>query len=167
MSTIRVVADGPVGAPAASVYEYLADYRQHHPQFLPGAFSGWEVEEGGVGSGTIVRFTITAGGRQRDYRMAVSEPEPGRVLTESDTGSSLVTTFTVEEAGPRSSHVRIETTWQGAGGVGGFFEKRFAPVALRRIYAEELVKLDVYARRQSQPGEPGQPEPASGDADAP
>jgi hypothetical protein len=148
MSTIRVAVDGTVAAPPAAVYGYLADYRRHHPQFLPDAFSGWAVEEGGVGAGTVVRFTVTAGGRQRPYRMAVTEPEPGRVLTESDTGSSLVTTWTVQPDGPQSSKVGIETTWQGAGGVGGFFEKRFAPVALRRIYTEALAKLDIYARRQ-------------------
>lgn len=151
MSTIRVVTDGTVAAPSAAVYGYLADYRQHHPQFLPDAFSGWSVEEGGVGAGTVVRFTVTAGGRQRGYRMAVTEPEPGRVLKETDTTSSLVTTWTVDAEGPQSSKVQIETTWQGAGGVGGFFEKRFAPVAMRRIYAEELAKLDVYARRQQGP----------------
>lgn len=151
MSTIRVVTDGTVAAPSAAVYGYLTDYRQHHPQFLPDAFSGWSVEEGGVGAGTVVRFTVTAGGRQRAYRMAVTEPEPGRVLTETDTTSSLVTTWTVDAEGPQSSKVQIETTWQGAGGVGGFFEKRFAPVAMRRIYAEALAKLDVYARRQQGP----------------
>lgn len=152
MSTIRVVADDTVAAPPAEVYGYIADYRQHHPRYLPDAFSNWQVEEGGMGTGTVVRFTITAGGRQRDYRMAVTEPEPGRVLRESDTGSSLVTTYTVEGAGPQASRVQIETTWQGAGGVGGFFEKRFAPVALRRIYAETLVKLDVYARTHGSSG---------------
>lgn len=148
MSTIRVRADGVVAGAADAVYGYLADYRQHHPRFLPDSFSDWAVDQGGVGAGTIVRFTVTAGGRQRAYRMAVTEPVPGRVLTESDTGSSLVTTYTVEPVGPQSSRVQIETTWLGAGGVGGFFEKRFAPVALRRMYAEELVRLDLYARRQ-------------------
>lgn len=148
MSTIRVRADGAVAAPAATVYGYLADYRQHHPHFLPGAFSDWSVDEGGTGAGTVVRFTVTAGGRQRAYRMVVTEPAPGRTLTESDSESSLVTTYTVEPDGPQSARVQISTTWQGAGGVGGFFEKRFAPVALRRIYAEELARLDLYARRQ-------------------
>lgn len=152
MSTIRAAAEGTVAAPAATVFGYLAGYRQHRPQFLPDAFSGWSVEEGGVGTGTVVRFTVTAGGRQRAYRMAVTEPEPGRVLTESDTGSSLVTTYTVDADGPQSCAVHVETTWQGAGGVGGFFEKRFAPVAMQRIYAEALAKLDVYARREAATG---------------
>lgn len=155
MGTITVVSEGDVAAQPADVYRYLADYRQHRPQFLPDAFSGWTVDEGGVGAGTVVRFGVNAGGRSRGYRMTVSEPEPGRTLRETDSGSSLVTTFTVEPRPGRGAVVRIETTWQGAGGVGGFFEKRFAPVALRRIYSEALVKLDMYARTMaSRGGEP-------------
>ena len=119
--------------------------RDHHPRFLPPAFSGFQVESGGVGAGTVTRFTMTAGGRTREYRMQVAEPEPGRVLTESDTGSSAVTTFTVS---PRdgASLVQISTAWDGAGGIGGFFERMFAPRVLRGIYADELKRLDAYAR---------------------
>jgi hypothetical protein len=141
MGTIHVSADGTVDAPADTVYGYLADMREHHPRFLPAAFSDFEVESGGVGAGTITRFKVTAGGRTREYRMAVGEPEAG-VLTETDTNSSLVTTFTVTpEAG--ASRVRISTTWQGAGGVGGFFERLFAPRVMRSIYADELQRLNA------------------------
>ena len=31
--------------------------------------------------------------------------------------------------------VRVRTTWNGAGGIGGFFERTFAPKGLRRVYA--------------------------------
>jgi hypothetical protein len=79
--------------------------------------------------------------------MEVAEPEPGRVLTESDTGSSLVTTWTVEPEGDLS-RVEIATRWQGAGGIGGFFERTFAPRVMRGIYADELERLDAYARQQ-------------------
>ena len=141
---IHVAAEGTVDAPADTVYGYLADMREHHPRFLPPAFSDFEVESGGVGAGTIMRFKVTAGGRTREYRMTVAEPEAG-VLTETDTNSSLVTTFTVRpEAG--ASRVRISTSWQGAGGVGGFFERLFAPRVMRGIYADELERLNAYAR---------------------
>jgi hypothetical protein len=80
--------------------------------------------------------------------MQVAEPEPGRVLTESDMESSLVTTFTVDPEGDRS-RVRIATTWEGAGGIGGFFERTFAPRVLRRLYADELERLNRYAREQA------------------
>ena len=147
MATILVSAERTVDAPADAVYGYIADMREHHPQFLPSAFSDFQVESGGVGEGTITRFTVTAGGRSRQYRMKVAEPEPGRVLTESDTGSSLVTTTTVTPQGGRSL-VTMSTTWQGAGGIGGFFERLFAPRAMRGIYTDELERLDSYARAQ-------------------
>lgn len=147
MATILVSAERTVDAPADAVYGYIADMREHHPQFLPSAFSDFQVESGGVGEGTITRFTVTAGGRTRQYRMKVAEPERGRVLTESDTGSSLVTTTTVTPQGGRSL-VTISTTWQGAGGIGGFFERLFAPRAMRGIYTDELERLDSYARAQ-------------------
>jgi hypothetical protein len=44
------------------------------------------------------------------------------------------------------SLVRISTAWDGAGGIGGLFERMFAPRALRAIYTDELKRLDAYAR---------------------
>ena len=150
MARNEASAEGTVGASADKVYGYLADMREHHPRFLPPAFSDFQVESGGVGAGTITRFKLTAGGRTREYRMKIDEPEPGRVLTESDMNSSAVTTFTVAEQGA-ASLVRITTAWDGAGGVGGFFERMFAPRVLRAIYADELKRLDAYASEHSSP----------------
>jgi hypothetical protein len=59
-----------------------------------------------------------------------------------------VTTWTVEPEGA-GSRVQISTTWAGAGGIGGFFERLFAPRVMRRIYADELQRLDEYAREQA------------------
>jgi Polyketide cyclase / dehydrase and lipid transport len=56
-----------------------------------------------------------------------------------------VTTWVVTPEGA-GSRVRVETRWQGAGGVGGFFERLFAPRVLRRLYVDELERLDGYAR---------------------
>lgn len=147
MAKIVVSAERTVDAPADAVYGYVADMRDHHPRYLPPAFSDFQVESGGVGAGTITRFKVTAGGRTREYRMRVDEPEPGRVLTESDTGSSMVTTTTVSPRGG-ASVVQISTTWDGAGGIGGFFERTFAPRVMRRIYADELDRLNTYVREQ-------------------
>jgi hypothetical protein len=71
------------------------------------------------------------------------------VLTESDTGSSAVTTFTVAPHGEQSALVTISTTWNGAGGIGGFFERMFAPRVMRGIYADELERLNAYTRQQN------------------
>lgn len=148
MAQVKVSAERTIDADAGVVYGYLADLRDHHHRFLPPAFSDFEVESGGVGAGTIARFTLTAGGRTRDYRMKVAEPEPGRVLSESDTGSSLVTTFTVTPL-HSGSRVHISTTWDGAGGIGGIFERLFAPRVMRGIYVDELERLNAYARERA------------------
>ncbi|HEV2059153.1 MAG TPA: SRPBCC family protein [Solirubrobacteraceae bacterium] len=148
MGKITVVKEGAVGAPAELTYRLIAD-DEHHRRFLPDGFSDFEVLEGGVGAGTLHRFKVTAGGRVREYTMRVDEPEPGRVISESDQNSSLVTTFTVTPAGADACAVRIETTWNGAGGIGGFFERTFAPRVMRKMYADELARLDAYAREQA------------------
>ena len=145
MARILISAERVVEAPAETVYGYIADMREHHPRFLPPAFSDFRVESGGVGAGTVTRFKVTAGGRTREYQMKVAEPEPGRVLTESDTSSSAVTTFRVSPQGD-ASLVQISTTWDGAHGIGGFFERMFAPRVMRAIYLDELSRLDAYAR---------------------
>src|SRR4051794_25862762 len=147
MGKITVSEEGAVGAPAELTYRLIADDR-HHQQFLPDSFSDFEVLEGGVGAGTLHRFKVSAGGRTREMVMRVDEPEPGRMITESDQSSSMVTTFTVTPEGD-ASRVRISTTWDGAGGVGGFFERLFAPRVMRRVYVDELARLDRYAREQS------------------
>ena len=147
MAPISVSAERTVGAPAPEVYGYIADHRDHHANFLPPQFSDFQVESGGVGAGTITRFKFTAGGRTSELRTEVTEPEPGRVLTESDTLSSSVTTWTVTPEG-NACRVQISTTWRGSGGIGGFFERTFAPRMLRGIYDDELSRLDAYARER-------------------
>jgi len=57
----------------------------------------------------------------------------------------LVTTTTVAPRGG-ASLVRISTARDGAGGIGGLLERMFAPRVLRAIYADELKRLDAYAR---------------------
>jgi uncharacterized protein YndB with AHSA1/START domain len=146
MAKVEASAERTIDAPAGQVYGYLADMHQH-PRFLPPAFSDFKVEEGGVGAGTVTSFAVTAGGRTRNYRMRITEPEPGRTLVESDANSSLVNAFTVEPQGDKSL-VRISTSWDGAAGIGGFFERTFAPRALRRMFLDELERLNAYALDQ-------------------
>ena len=146
MAKVEASAERTIDAPAGQVYGYLADMHQHS-RFLPPAFSDFKVEEGGVGAGTVTSFAVTAGGRTRNYRMRITEPEPGRTLVESDANSSLVNTFNVEPQGDKSL-VRISTSWDGAAGIGGFFERTFAPRALQRMFLDELERLNAYALDQ-------------------
>jgi hypothetical protein len=147
MGKVNVEQEGSVGASAELTYRLIAA-DEHHQRFLPDGFSDFEVLEGGTGAGTLHRFKVRAGGRTREYTMRVAEPAPGRVITETDQGSSLVTTFTVTPFAD-SCRVLISTSWDGAGGIGGFFERLFAPRVMRRMYADELARLDRYAREQA------------------
>lgn len=137
-------AEREIAAPASVVYRILADYRQHHPQILPPAFSDFVVEQGGVGAGTVISFNVTAGGKTQAYRDVVSEPEPGRVLRES-AAPGKVTTFTVEPRGEGGSLVQIESVIPTAGGLRGVLERMFTPRVLGPIIEDELARLDAYA----------------------
>ena len=48
MARMQVSAERTVDAPADAVYRYIANMREHHPRFLPPAFSDFQVEPGGV-----------------------------------------------------------------------------------------------------------------------
>ena len=142
MARIVVSAARAIDAPVQQIYEILADYRTRHREILPPQFVDYKVLEGGRGAGTLISFRIRAGGRERPYTMRVSEAIPGSVLIETDTTSSLATSFSLTPIGDGGrTLVTIRTEWQGGKGVGGFFERTFAPLALRRIYNEELDRL--------------------------
>ena len=144
MGTIQVAAERPIGAPAERVYRYIADFNEHHFRFLPPAFSDLRVERGGYGAGTVITFKVTVAGRTQAYCTEVEEPEPGRVLVESDPRVGTVTTFTVAPEGD-GSRVKIETTWR-VGGIGAPVQRLLAPPIMRRLYRDELERLDRYAR---------------------
>ncbi|MBW0112293.1 SRPBCC family protein, partial [Pseudonocardia sp. KRD-182] len=67
-------------------------------------------------------------------------------LVERDANSSMVTTWRVRSEGTNRSTVTVTSTWNGAGGIGGFFERLFAPKGLARIYDGVLANLDGAVR---------------------
>lgn len=148
MAQLSVVEEGLVGAPAEKVYGLIADMRNHHQRFLPPSFGEIRVEEGGYGAGTIYRVNVTFAGRVRELHMRVDEPTPGRVLTESDLHSPMKTTWTLTPEGT-GCRVRIATDWTSAGGFSGLIERLFAPGVMRKVYRDELARLDRYAREQA------------------
>ncbi|MGH2616522.1 MAG: SRPBCC family protein [Thermomicrobiales bacterium] len=144
-------AERIIPAPAAEIYALLADYHHGHPSILPPAFSDFTVLAGGVGAGTRIRFKLTQGGRTREVEGRVAEPEPGRVLTETYAQQDTVTTFTVDPA-VGGSRLRIETTWESRGGIAGFVERLLAPRLLARLYADELDRIEQWARKRHEAG---------------
>jgi Polyketide cyclase / dehydrase and lipid transport len=142
--TERLVAASP-----QRVRAFLVDYQNNRPRILPAEyFRDYRVEQGGDGAGTVISYRLRAGGRERAYRMRVEEPtEGGPILEERDTGSSLVTTWTLNPAGEgEQTMVSLTSRWEGASGIGGFFERMFAPRALRRLYGEVLERLSAELR---------------------
>jgi Polyketide cyclase / dehydrase and lipid transport len=133
----------PIAASPQRVRAFLADYRNNRPRILPPEyFEDYRVERGGDGLGTVISYRLKAGGRERTYRMRVEEPAEGGQLIERDTGSSLVTIWTLTPAeSEEHTLVGLASRWEGAGGIGGVFERIFAPRALRRIYDEVLERL--------------------------
>jgi hypothetical protein len=132
------------------VYTIIADYRDGHPHILPKPhFVCLAVEQGGVGAGTVIRFQMRLMGRIQTFRAAITEPEPGRVLMETDMQTGAVTTFAVESrADAQHAAVTITTTTTVRDGLLGRLEAWLTTRLLRPIYMQELAQLaDVAAQR--------------------
>jgi hypothetical protein len=142
MGQVVATAEHVVRAPAEQVRAGLADYEGVRRRVLPEQFSDYRVEAGGQGAGTRVgwRFAATSK-RVREQLVEVSQPDAD-TLVERDTRSSMVTSWTVHPADTATTTVRVRTTWDGASGIGGFFERTFAPKGLRRVYLDLLGRLE-------------------------
>jgi hypothetical protein len=138
MSKVKASAGAELPADPDAVLAFLRDYHDKRRRILTDNYSAYRVEQGGSGDGTVYAYHFAAGGRERDYRLHVHEH--GRQLQESDQMSSFQTTWSVQPT-PAGSRVTIESSWDGAGGIAGLFEGVFAPMGLRRIYAQVLEHL--------------------------
>ena len=138
MATVNARATRALEAPPDRVLEFLRDYRDARPQILTDNYTAYRVEQGGRGAGTVIGYHFNSGRRERDYRMSVEEDSAG--LSERDQLSSFVNRWTVASS-DGGAEVTLEASWQGAGGIGGMFERTFAPKVLQRIYGEMLDKL--------------------------
>ena len=140
-------AAADIDAPAHVLYDIIADYRVKHPRILPRPpFESLAVEQGGTGAGTVIRVGIRLLGRLQSYRATVTEPEPGRVLVETNE-NGYATSFTVDpRADGTSTRVTIATTLSGRGGVIGALERHFVTWLLRPVYTRELENLAAVAR---------------------
>src|SRR6201998_1179844 len=117
----------------------VADYQTIRQKILSSHYSDYRVVQGGQGQGTVAKWKLQATeSRVRDVEAHVDVA--GHTVIEKDANSSMVTNWTVAPAGTGST-VTVKTSWQGAGGVKGFFEKTFAPLGLKKIQAEVLANL--------------------------
>ena len=142
MGQVIATAERVVPAPADVVRAALADYATTRPAVLPEQYSEYRVEAGGQGAGTRVHWRLQATAKRVREQDVVVSDGPDGALVESDTNSSMVTTWTVQPAHAGGSTVQVRTTWTGASGIGGFFERTFAPKGLARIHEALLERLE-------------------------
>lgn len=135
---------------AQDVYAAIADYHHDHPEILPKPpFVSLDVEQGGVGAGTVIRVQMRVLGRLQGFRAVVTEPEPGRVLVETN-DNGYATTFTVDpRADGRHAFVTIATEMTGRAGVLGTLERWFVARLLRPVYVKELGQLATVAAKRA------------------
>jgi hypothetical protein len=140
MAQVTATARRTIEAPAEKVTAALADYETVRPQILTENYGDYRVEPD-----KRVHWTLQATKKRLRDQLVAVEVERDRIV-ERDANSSMVTTWTVASEGTERSTVTVETTWNGAGGIGGFFERTFAPKGLARIHDGVLAKLDAVVR---------------------
>ena len=95
MAVYRFSSSALIHASPQDLYAIIADYQQGHPQILPKPpFVSLVVEQGGKGAGTVIRVQMRVLGQTQAFRAVVTEPEPGRILVETN-DNGYVTTFSV------------------------------------------------------------------------
>ena len=151
MTQKRIAASSLIQAAAQQIYAIIADYRDGHPRILPKPyFVSLTVEQGGVGAGTVVTFQMKVMGSLRTFHSVITEPEPGRVLVETDSKAGTVTAFTVDPRdNGQQAFVTITTDLQVRDGFFGKVQGWMTARLLRPIYVKELEQLAAVATTQA------------------
>lgn len=143
MAQVQAVTSRQLAAAPDVVLAAITDYAGVRPKLLPAQYSQFAVRSGGQGAGTVAAWHLQATEkRSRDVVVTVTEPDPSTVV-ETDANSSMVITWAVAPADSGST-VTVSTRWDGAGGVGGFFERTFAPKGINRIHDQVLANLAAH-----------------------
>ena len=132
-----------IDAAPRDVYAVLADYCNGHRQILPRPpFTSLVVERGGIGEGTHILVEARVLGFRGSYRSVVTEPDPGRVLVETN-DNGFTTTFIVEPRDEgRRACVTISTEMVNASP----WKRRLIAFLLRPVFTKELAQLAVVLR---------------------
>ena len=150
MAKHSLSASALIAVSVKSTYDLIANYRDGHPRILPKPyFVSLNVEQGGYGAGTVINFQMKLLGRIQSFHAMITEPEPGRILVETNLNSGIVTTFTVDpRAGGQHCFVTITTTTEVPDGVAGKIQGWLTAQLLRPIYEKELRQLAAVAKEQ-------------------
>lgn len=150
MEQLHIEVSRTIEATLPTVYAILADYNKGHQRILPRRyFKKITVLKGGRGGGTQILVEMNVFGMKNTLNMLVSEPEPGRVLVETDRSAGVTTTFTLQPAGEGQTQVTIGGNIQVSQGLRGSLERLFKKRLIHRIYNQELELLVLYAKQLS------------------
>jgi hypothetical protein len=89
-------------------------------------------------------------------------PDPGRILTETNLDTGVVTEFTVAPRDGRSRTLAgMSSEWETQGGLRGLADRLVTPRLMGRMFAKQLHQLDQYLgsthdRLASDPGAGGE-----------
>ena len=146
MAITHIEQSALLNAPATQVYATIADYNTGHPQILPRPpFVSLAVDKGGVGAGTTIHFEMKVLGQRRTLHATITEPEPGRVLVETN-DDGTVTTFRVEPRDDgRRAYVTIASDLPVPGGIVGRLQGWLLNRILAPTYRRELAQLEAVA----------------------
>lgn len=145
MARVSATSTVLINAAPEAVLAAVADYRTVRPEILSENYSNYRVLSGGEGAGTVAAWKLQAT-KKRSREVEAHVDVAGKTVIEKDANSSLVTNWTVAPAGAGAT-VTVKTSWVGAGGVKGFFEKTFAPLGLRKIQDAVLANLKTVAEK--------------------
>ena len=138
---IAIEAERTVDAPIELVWRLLRDYRGPRARLLGEPFAGYELHDGGVGTGTVIGYRLRVGRNERSYVLAVEEPTPGRQLRERDHHGRLLVTWTLTPGGDgERTLVRVAAELRDPEFEGALARGR-ARRALRRAHVHLLQRL--------------------------
>jgi len=150
MTIIRAEAAKVIDASPEAIYAVLADYHVGHKAILPQPFFEVIIEKGGQGAGTLMWTHVTVFGKKYSYHQLVSEPEPGRVIKETDIDTGQFSSFTLDPLnGGKQTRVTIHAEEPAKPGIVGFLGRFTQPPVMRRMFMVELNNLAAYVRNEA------------------
>ncbi len=144
MKTKHIEVSHTFNAASQELYAIISDFKKGLPSILPKKyFTGWEVEKGGNGAGTIVNVTMTFFGKEQHFRLAVTEPKPGHELVETDTVTGKYTRFTFKPFDEgKQCKITIDSKIPVEDGLFGYLKSLSVANMAKRLYKSELLALD-------------------------
>lgn len=149
MSMLNIIASAVIDASPEDIYAVFSDYEVAHKAILPKPyFAEMVVLAGGQGAGTVVDVYMDVFGSKKTYHLSVTEPEPGRLLVETDYKTGERTHFIMEPLSDGKTKVTIDSKFATSPGFAGKMERLITPPVSRYIFKKELENLAAYLREK-------------------